>query len=508
MLYWPFYYTNCNYLYFLTFAIDVDMGRSSSDGSGSLKNLRHVSRRRFVQAVGVGTTVGLSGCSGGTGGGGNGNGKTTIQVAMPSKVVQNADATRKALSKAGLPDRINVEFLGTSEISGDVASQYQQWISASRKKPDVFRMDSGWTIPFIERNQIVDLNEHLSKDSLKTIDKHYFDPTVSTARGPKGNIYGVPWQVGFPTIQYRKDLVKKAGFNPDKNNWSTKPMTWKRFSQVIAKTHSQSNVQYGYAWQGNDYEGLACCTFNELMTSWGGAYFGARDNLFGPIGNRPITVDEKPVWNAIKMGRTFIHGQNDKYSLDGYKQISPKAVLQWTEGPSKSAFMNGNAIALRYWPGAVPEGVESFGDDLGLMPIPYSVTQRKAKYPGTGGSSPALGGWHLTVNPNSKNIGDAVKVIEATMKKSFRQFQFSKLGYLTADRRLFDKKSAGDVWGPYIKTLALAGENAIPRPATVVWPDESPLIAGAVNGSLAQQKAPRAAMSSLKKSLKDVESSV
>ncbi len=28
------------------------------------------------------------------------------------------------------------------------------------------------------------------------------------------------------------------------------------------------------------------------MTSYGGAYFGGRENLFGPIGDRPITVEE------------------------------------------------------------------------------------------------------------------------------------------------------------------------------------------------------------------------
>lgn len=32
--------------------------------------------------------------------------------------------------------------------------------------------------------------------------------------GPRGELYGVPWQVGFPTIQYRKDLVTDARLRP------------------------------------------------------------------------------------------------------------------------------------------------------------------------------------------------------------------------------------------------------------------------------------------------------
>ncbi|MFC7196516.1 extracellular solute-binding protein [Halosimplex aquaticum] len=164
---------------------------------------------------------------------------------------------------------MTVEFLSTSEISGDVQSQYRSWLNAGRATPDIFRMDSGWTIPFIVRDQLVDLTDHLSDDALSMINEYYFEAPLESARapanavgtqaqtdtgtgrggGPRGELYGVPWQVGFPTIQYRKDLVTEAGFDPDGNNWATEPMTWQRFSEVISQTHQNADVEYGFNWQ-------------------------------------------------------------------------------------------------------------------------------------------------------------------------------------------------------------------------------------------------------------------
>ncbi|WP_164471632.1 extracellular solute-binding protein [Halosimplex salinum] len=509
---------------------------NDSTSSNARESASSSSRRRFVKAVGVAGAVGLAGCpgesgdgtdgdgnggdgdgDGGGGGGGGGDGEgATVELAMPSNVTDRADDTRDALYDAGLSQDIEIEFLSTSEISGDVRNQYQSWINAGRETPDVFRMDSGWTIPFIVRDQLVNLNDYLSDEATSMMEENYFEAPLSTATGPDDGLYGVPWQVGFPTIQYRRDLVEDAGFDPEGENWATEPMTWQEFSEMVAETHSQADVEYGFNWQGSDYEGLSCCTFNEFMTSWGGAYFGSRENLFGPVGDRPITVEEEPVLQALRMIRTIIHGSDDEYALDGYQQVSPNAVLEWTEGPSATPFYDGDAVALRYWPSGIFEAAAAFEEsddlsteDLGAMPIPYAVSEDEAEYEGMGGTASALGGWHLTVNPNSSNIEAAVQVIEATMQESFRAFQFSELGYLTGDRRLFDEENVGDVdpWGPYLDTLRVAGENAIPRPVSVVWPDESSLISGAVSNVITQQQSPEEGMASLASDLEDVENS-
>lgn len=445
---------------------------------------------------------------GGTTGGGGGN--VTIEVAASSAEKEAQSKLNDVLHRAGLPERISVSILSTSGLSGDTQSQYRQWLSAGRSKPDIFRMDVGWTIPFIKRDQIANLNNKLPPDVVDEIKKNYFPASVDATSGEDGDIYGVPYQVGLPTIQYRKDLVKKAGFKPDEEEWSTNPLSWKKFSQVVSRTRKQSNVKWGFAWQAKNYVGLSCCTFNEQMTTWGGAYFGGFENLFGPVGERPVTVDSKPVLDALRMGRTFIHGSDAPNTLDGYEQISPTNVLQWSEGPSSSAFMDGNAVALRYWPSAIPPAHEAFGDSLGVMPIPYGVKQSEAKFQGTGGTASALGGWNMTLNPNTNNQGAALKVLEAFTSQPFREFQLKELALLPPDSAQLGSQGMQDVpvWGRYAKTLDIAGKNAVPRPVTVVWPDESPAIAQQVNAVLAGQTPPQNGMADLKSTLEEIENSV
>ncbi|WP_435151695.1 hypothetical protein [Haladaptatus sp. DFWS20] len=123
----------------------------------------------------------------------------------------------------------------------------------------------------------------------------------------------------------------------------------------------QSGVPYGFTFQASLYEGLPCCDFNEFISTWGGAYFGGREYLFGPVGERPITVANPAVVDSVRMIRTFIWGQDDPSALDGYAGgIAPTGVLTWIEDTSYSPFGAGDAVMHRNWPYAINSaGAES-----------------------------------------------------------------------------------------------------------------------------------------------------
>jgi ABC-type glycerol-3-phosphate transport system substrate-binding protein len=249
------------------------------------------------------------------------------------------------------------------------------------------------------------------------------------------------------------------------------------------------------------------------MSSWGGAYFGNPEQyLFGPVGDRPITVDEQQVVDAIRMVRTFIHGSNANNTLNNYQgNIAPPAVMQWTEEPSRKPFTNGNAAMHRNWPYAVniSGSDDNLGEDLGVMPIPYAVTEQEAQYPMTGGPTAALGGWHNAVNPNSNNQEAAIEVLKAMMSDEFKYKLFEVLGFLPPEPQLLDSQRAREVpiMGRYVEQFRIAGENAIPRPVTPVWPTQSARIAQQVNGALAQGGNPSQAMTQLRAQLESIENS-
>jgi ABC-type glycerol-3-phosphate transport system substrate-binding protein len=311
---------------------------------------------------------------------------------------------------------------------------------------------------------------------------------------------------------YRKDLVEDAGYDPDGENWATEPMQWQRFSEIVADVQEQSGLQYGYVFQADSYEGLSCCNFNEFMTSWGGAYFGGMENLFGPVGDRPITVADEQVADSIRMVRTFIHGEDDEEALDGYTGgIAPEAVTNWTEQESNGAFDNGDAAFMRNWPFFVGQhgADDGYGEDLGVMPIPSAVGEDEAEYPGTGGTAAALGGWHVAVNPNTQYMDAAMEAVTAAASDEFNYAIMEILGQIPPKPGLLDTGRARQVpvTGRYLDTFRVAGENAIPRPVTVVWPDESRQIHQEVNAAFSQQKGPEEALSDLESALEQIEQS-
>ena len=467
-----------------------------------------VSRRSFVKAVGAsGAAAGLAGCTSR----GQSADPNTVKWAADSDAADNAQAINDALHRAGLSKDISVEVLAGSRQTGVRQSQYQRWLSANLSEPDMLMMDSGWALTFIARRQVLNLSDALPQDMVKSVRQNFFDASVATAKSGTGDLYGVPVFVDFPTMQYRKDLVKEAGFQPEKNDWATESMHWKKFSEVTKQVKEQNDdVAYGFSFQGDLYAGLSCCDFNEFMTSWGGAYFGSHDNLFGPIGERPVTVAEKPVIDSIRMVRTFIDGSDASNTLDGYAGgISPRAVLSWTEEPSRAPFTNGNVVMHRNWPySIIINGAEDvFGKDLGVMPIPYGVTQKEAKYEGTGGPAAALGGWHNTINPNSPKREQCVEVLRAMMQPSFQLEMMGVIGWTPPRPSLLESEQARqvDIIGRYVDQLRVAGKNAVPRPVTAVWPQESNKIAQSVHAAYSGDTPPESAMNALKDQIRQIE---
>jgi maltose-binding protein MalE len=488
---------------------------SSQDRPG-----RSVSRRRFVQAAGAsGVAAGLSGCLYGGGGGGGGSGGSggsasgTVQWGFdPTQAQENGDAITQLFYDNGLSEDIDLQLVPGNTDTGQRQQKYNQLLNAGQSQPDMFLMDSGWTIPFVQRQQLLNLTQELPQSVVQMVNNNYFQPAVETAKSPgEEDLFGVPLFPDFPAMHYRKDLAKQAGYAPDEENWATSPMTWKRFSEITADVVQQSNLEMGFTFQFDVYEGLSCCDFNEFMTSWGGAYFGGRDNLFGPLGERPVTVDEKPVVDALRMIRSLIYGPQDSQALDGYQQISPTDVLSWTEETSRAPFANGRAFANRNWPYAIPLTINNADwanpDTYGLMPLPYKVDDQTQ---GVGGSTAALGGWHMTVNPNTENLQAALEVIEVATKDEVALGLWETSAWLPPKPDLYDAEEATSVepTGQFLDTLRFAGESAIARPVTVAWPDQSTQIAQSANAVASQNRAPQPAMNQLASQLEEIESNV
>ncbi|MFC4541729.1 extracellular solute-binding protein [Halosolutus amylolyticus] len=471
-----------------------------------------VSRRTFVAATGTSATLGATAIAGCVGRGQQPN-TVVMTAATDVEGIMYSDgdepSVQQALWDAGLDEDITVEIQTVVSDSVQRMQQAQSALQAGRAPPDIHMMDSGWTIPFILREQTTNLSEHLSSDVVDRVENEYLEAVVETARHPEtDDIHGLPLFPDLGFMLYRQDLIEDAGH--DAGQWAEEPPSWEEFSTAVGDAMAESDVDYGYTTQAAAYEGLSCCSFNEVLTSWGGAYYGGADNLF-TAGDRPITIDEEPAVDAIRMMRTFIDG-DDPNALDEYAEICPSSIVQWTEQESLGPFADGNAIAHRNWSFAMAEtgSEEAFGEDLGVTTKPYAVSQDEAEYGGVGGTTSALGGWNLVVSPYTDRREQALQVLEAFASEEVMLTIFELQGFLPPIIELVTEASEEEI-GPiarYTDQVERASENAIPRPVTDVWPEQSALIYQEVNAAYRGVKSPEAAVSDLAGRLEGSETEV
>jgi len=218
-----------------------------------------------------------------------------------------------------------------------------------------------------------------------------------------------------------------------------------------------------------------------------------------------VTVEEEPVIETIRMMRAFMYGSDDPEAAEGYEQIAPSSIVQWTEEDARGPFTSGNAAFHRNWPYAITNNVEAFGTDFDVMPLPYGVPESESKYDGLGGSRAALGGWHLTMNPNSQKTEDAVQVLEAWTSDEVMLTVFETAGNLPPIPGVLDGVTEDDVGpiGRYVDTLQYVADTAVPRPVTDLWPNQSALVYQEVHDAYTQTKTPEEAMSTLATELEE-----
>jgi len=476
-------------------------GKQSDNGS-------QVSRRNFVKAAGAsGAAVSMAGCIYGNSGGGS---DAVVWGFDPNAADEIGEDVKQLYSDNGVD--ADIELRPGDSDTGARRDNYQRLLEAGEAEPDIFMMDSGWVNVFIQQGLISNLSDELESSELQTVEDDYFEGFTATARDPgSGDLFGMPMYPDFPVMQYNKDYARQAGYGEsDFETWATEPMTWKEWSQLTAEIQEAAGVKHGFTTQWDIYVGTSCCTFNEVMSSWGGAYFGGRENLFGPVGDRPVTVNGQETIDSLRMMRTFVDDDYDN-ALEGYASgIAPSNITQWTEESSRSPMADGNSVMHRNWPYAIGLNAaeDALGtDNYGTMPMPYAVTEDEAAQPGTGGTTSALGGWHIVLNPNSERKEEAMEVIRTTMKDDVYLGLFELWGWLPPKPELFESDRAAEtgVVGNYLDTIRVAGENAMARPSTTVWPTQATMIAEQANAAVAGDKSPEQAMNDLQSSLENTE---
>jgi multiple sugar transport system substrate-binding protein len=428
---------------------------------------RGLSRRDFLKVGGAGLAgaalLGATGC----GGGEQSGGATELYYTAPA---DTTGATPKLISQFNekYKGKYKVIFQKGNSDTGQRLDKLRTQFQAGGEGIDIILGDVIWTAEMAESGWISDLSDRFPENQQRE-----FLPGSVEAIIYNGKPYGMPWYTDTGLLYYRKDLLKKSGYdNP--------PKTWNELKQMTGKVRSESDVKFGFLFQGAQYEGGVCdgCEF----------IWGHGGNVLDPSDPTNVVVDSPEAIAGLATERSMI--------TDG---ISPKTVTVYKEDESAGPFLNGDAIFLRNWPYVyaligTPDYPNLKPEQVGVSELPSADGK-----PGNG----TVGDQPLYISTSSKYPDAAWKFIEFLTAPEQQKFRALEGSYLPTRSDLYDDPEIQDS----VPVVALAKEalqHSRPRPVSPYYSDMSLEMQEQFNASLKGDTTPEEAARTLKSELESI----
>lgn len=318
---------------------------------------------------------------------------------------------------------------------------------------DLAYMDIVWVPKFAAAGWLEDLSERVSLQELKRI---YLAGNVDGGIY-KDKLYRMPLRSDGGMLYYRTDLLDKGKFAP--------PATFQELIDISKALQKQGLIEWGYVWQGKQYEGLSAM-FVEVLKGFGGFWIDPETNEVG--------LDKPEAINAVRFLRTTIE-----------EGISPPGVSTYAEEETRRLFQSGNSVFLRNWPYVV--ALASDSEIAGKFDIKSMVS-----VPGKDSAS-CLGGWGLGIVKSSKHKEEAWQVIEYFNRKQVQRKLVSILGGVPARRSLFNNQKLVEKYS-YLPAMLEVIDNAVLRPPIAQYAQASDILQRYLSAAITNAKTPEAAM--------------
>lgn len=260
-------------------------------------------------------------------------------------------------------------------------------------------------------------------------------------------------------LYYREDLLNAAGIKP--------PET---FADLIAASQSlqkSGKVNWGYVWQGRQYEGLVAM-FVEILQGFGG--FWVKPNTLEVGLDRPETLQ------AIAFLRDTIHAG-----------VSPPGVTTYQEEETRRLFQSGQVAFLRSWPYAWPLANQPDSPIAGKIAIKPMVST-----PGQNGGA-CLGGWGLGIAKSSKHPKEAWEAIKYFTSPDVQKQLILQAGYVPSRKALFTNPEIVAKY-PHYPKLQEVSQNAVLRPPIAQYAQVSDILQRYLSAALTNRLSPDKAM--------------
>lgn len=273
--------------------------------------------------------------------------KTKISFAVQADSTPALDALIEAFNEQS--DMYEAEATIMSNDSGQMHDQLLNSLSAQSSEYDVISMDVVWAGEFAAAGFISPLDDLLVENGWTPAD---FNAGSMASGRYSGRNYVLPYFPDLGFIYYRSDIVSEE----DAATLESGEYSWDDYLAMAEKYQGEDGTEYGMAYQAMQYEGLTV-NVNEFTGNW--------TDIAGGLERMKSTID------------------------DG---LTPPDILNYTEGETANALLNGETVFARNWP--YVNGMLQSGDyDVKIEQVSYAPLPE-------GGS---VGGWLLGVSSYSNN---------------------------------------------------------------------------------------------------------
>jgi multiple sugar transport system substrate-binding protein len=423
-----------------------------------------LSRREFLKLGGAGLAGAALMGSAACGGGGSGSGDLVLSWGP-----DETGSLPKLIEQFNKQDRgFKVTYQEMPVDTGQYFDKLRTQFQAGGGGIDLILGDVIWPAQFAINGWIVDLSDRFK-------DPDAFLPGPIEAATYDGKLWSVPWYTDAGLLYYRQDLLEKSGY-------SEPPTTWDELQEMAAKVTKDQNIDNGFVFQGDEYEG-GVCNGLEYIWSHGG-------EVLDPEDPTKVIIDSPEAAAGLATERSMVA-----------TGTSPQAVLQYQESETEGAFLTGTAVFMRIWPSTYAlAGTKDFPDvkksQLGITEIPKDK-------PGDPSFS-TLGGWTFMINAQSDMQDEAwefTKWMTAPEQLVANAVVGSKLPVRKA---LYDDPEVLDS-----APVARLGKEAIignstPRPVSPYYSDVSLELSQQFNSCLGGNTSPEDAASTLQTNLQEI----
>ena len=324
-------------------------------------------------------------------------------------------------------------------------------IAAGSQSPDVIHGDIAWPGQFAENSLATPLGTLVPDDFWDQ-----YPEGLRSAASVDGEYYMFPVYIDNSFLVYRQDLLDKHGLQV--------PGSWEEVVETSKALIDTGDVDYGFVFQGNVYEGMTCNAV-EFVADAGGRF------------------TDEDVTESTATSSEARRGLEFMASLVS-EGVTPRASLTYIEQASLDAFTTGRAAFLRNW---------SYAYDTANSPEASSVAGKigirsRPGFDGTDETHTTIGGWGSYINPHTAKPAAALAWARWLADEDAQQLIVREGGVIPARTASLTSPDAKAAAKPQYEIAA--DYTLVPRPtATAFYPKVSQGIYVNANSIAAGQSA-------------------